>query len=92
MPERLVDVDRQGAEVLHTFPVSISASAVEEEAYKQKALEAAANAKLVPNEELEKLNAKDSAATTVEVTEASAGTFGPPCEATNFIAPMKQAA
>src|SRR5262249_33465090 len=29
---------------------------------------------------------------TVEVTEASAGTFGPPCEATNFIAPMKQAA
>jgi hypothetical protein len=58
MPERLVDVDRQGAEVLHTFPVSISASAVEEEAYKQKALEAAANAKLVPNEELEKLNAK----------------------------------
>src|SRR5450755_3141720 len=29
---------------------------------------------------------------TVEVTDASAGTFGPPCEATNFIAPMKQAA
>ena len=29
---------------------------------------------------------------TVEVTEASAGTFGPPWEATNFIAPMKQAA
>src|ERR1700733_14432066 len=29
---------------------------------------------------------------TVEVTVASAGTFGPPCEATNFIAPMKQAA
>jgi len=26
----------------------------------------------------------------VEVTDASAGTFGPPCEATNFIAPMKQ--
>src|SRR3954468_7404227 len=29
---------------------------------------------------------------TVEVTDASAGTFGPPCDATNFIAPMKQAA
>src|SRR5262245_55074535 len=29
---------------------------------------------------------------TVEVTVASAGTFGPPWEATNFIAPMKQAA
>ena len=28
---------------------------------------------------------------TVEVTEASAGTFGPPWDATNFIAPMKQA-
>ena len=29
---------------------------------------------------------------TVEVTEASAGTFGPPSAATAFIAPMKQAA
>ena len=29
---------------------------------------------------------------TVEVTETSAGTFGPPCAATAFIAPMKQAA
>ena len=26
MPERLVDVERQGAEVLHTFPVTISTS------------------------------------------------------------------
>jgi hypothetical protein len=31
---------------------------VEDEAFKQKALEAAGNAKLVPNEELERLNAK----------------------------------
>jgi hypothetical protein len=30
----------------------------EEEAFKQKALEGAANAKLVPNEELDNLNAK----------------------------------
>ena len=29
---------------------------------------------------------------TVDVTAASAGTFGPPCEETNFIAPMKHAA
>jgi hypothetical protein len=58
MPERLVDVEKQGAKVLHTFPVTISAPAVEDGAFKQKALEAAGNAKLVPNEELESLNAK----------------------------------
>ncbi len=59
MPERLVDVDKQGAKVLHTFPVTIKATpAEEEEAFKQKALEAAANAKLVPNEELESSGAK----------------------------------
>src|SRR3984957_12455268 len=58
MSERLVDVEKQSSKVLHTFPVTISAPAVEEEAFKEKALEAAANAKLVPNEELERLNAK----------------------------------
>jgi Protein of unknown function (DUF2934) len=58
MPERLVDVEKQGARVLHTFPVTISAPAVKDEAFKQKALEAAGNAKLVPNEELESLNAR----------------------------------
>ena len=58
MPERLVDVEKHGSKVLHTFPVTISAPAVEEEAFKEKALEAAGNAKLVPNEELESLNAK----------------------------------
>ena len=58
MPERLIDVERKGTEVLHTFPIKISAPATEEEAFKQKALEAAANAKLVPNEELESLDAK----------------------------------
>ena len=57
MPERLVDVERQGAEVLHTFPVTVSPPA-DEEAFKQKALEAAGHAKLVPNEELKSLNAK----------------------------------
>ena len=58
MPERLVDVERKGAELLHTFPVAVSPPADEEEAFKQKALEAAAHAKLVPNEELETLTAK----------------------------------
>ena len=57
MPERLVDVEKQGSKVLHTFPVTISPPAGEE-AFKQKALEAAGHAKLVPNEELESLNAK----------------------------------
>jgi hypothetical protein len=36
MPERLVDVEKQGANVLHTFPVTIIPAA-EEEAFKQKA-------------------------------------------------------
>jgi hypothetical protein len=58
MPERLVDVEKQGSKILHTFPVTISAPAAEEEAFKEKALEAAGNAKLVPNEELDSLNAK----------------------------------
>ena len=58
MPERLVDVEKQGVKVLHTFPVTISHLAAKEEAFKQKALEAAGHAKLVPNEELSSLNAK----------------------------------
>jgi hypothetical protein len=59
MPERLVDVERKGLAVLHTFPVTIKepAAETEEEAFKRKALEAAANAKLVPDEELESLTA-----------------------------------
>ena len=57
MPERLVDVERQGLEVLHTFPVTLSFPA-DEEAFKQKALEAAGHAQLVPNQELETLTAK----------------------------------
>src|SRR5208337_1582464 len=43
MPERLVDVERKGLEVLHTFPVAVSPpAAADEEAFKRKALEAAA--------------------------------------------------
>jgi hypothetical protein len=60
MPERLVDVEREGVAVLHTFPVTINDPAAEsqEEAFKQKALEAAAFAKLVPDEVLPELSAK----------------------------------
>ena len=58
MVERLIDVDKRGERTLHTFPVSISDASADEEAFKQKALERAANAKLVPNEELEELDAK----------------------------------
>ena len=57
MPERLVDVERQGLEVLHTFPVTLSPPA-DEAAFKRKALEAAGHAQLVPNQELESLTAK----------------------------------
>jgi hypothetical protein len=60
MPERLVDVETQGASLLHTFPVAISdpAAAIEDEAFKSKALEAAGHARLVPDEELSGLTAK----------------------------------
>jgi Protein of unknown function (DUF2934) len=57
MPERLVDVKTE-ERVLHTFPVTVSDRAARsEDAFKNKALEAAANAKVVPNEELEDLSA-----------------------------------
>jgi hypothetical protein len=58
MPERLVDV-KESEKVLHTFPVTISDRDAEtgEDGFKRKALEAAANAKLVPNKELETLSA-----------------------------------
>jgi hypothetical protein len=58
MAERLVDVEKRGSRLLHTFPVTTSAPPTEEEPYKQKALEAAANAKLIPSEELESLDAR----------------------------------
>jgi len=58
MPERLVDVNVEGR-VAHTFPVTVSGQAAEpkEDAFKDKALEAAANAKVVPNERLDRISA-----------------------------------
>ena len=60
MPERLVDVEKHGSQLLHTFPVTVKdpPKETEDEAFKQKALEAAAHAELVPTGELENLNAK----------------------------------
>ena len=54
MAERLVDV-KAGERLVHTFPVTKSERPAEpgDEGFKKKAPEAAANAKVVPNEELE---------------------------------------
>lgn len=56
MSERLVDV-KSGERVLHTFPVT-TGDRTGDEGFKQKALEAAANAKVVPNEQLDSLSAR----------------------------------
>jgi Protein of unknown function (DUF2934) len=56
MPERLIDIKARDS-TLHTFPVSVSDPAADTGVFKKKALEAAANAHLLPNEELEILTA-----------------------------------
>jgi len=64
MVNRLVDVARRHSEgirtVLHVFPVTVSDLTAKEkgdDAFKQKALEAAANSHLVPDDELDLLEA-----------------------------------
>ena len=57
MAERLVDV-KQGERTVHTFPVTVSDPSADEEAFKRKALEAAAHARAVPDKELDSLSAK----------------------------------
>ena len=58
MPERLVDV-KTGARILHTFPITISDRTAEsgDDGFKVKALEAAANATLVRDKDLDSLSA-----------------------------------
>ena len=58
MPKRLVDV-KIGERVLHTFPDTTSdrTADTDEDAFKKKALEAAANSMLVQNKELQALSA-----------------------------------
>ena len=60
MAERLVDVlDRSGV-VLHTYPITLGelGDAVDDGAYEEKALEAAAHGRLVPDNELRSLTAR----------------------------------
>lgn len=57
MPERLIDVKARDT-TLHTFPVSVSDPHADTGVFKRKALEAAANAHLLPDEELELLTAE----------------------------------
>jgi hypothetical protein len=58
MIEQLIDVT-MGERILHTFPITIRnpLSETRDEAFKEKALEAAANAHLVADEELGRLRA-----------------------------------
>lgn len=58
MEERLVDI-KIGERLVHTFPVAVSdqSAAQGDEAFKKKALEAAANAEVVPIQELGALQA-----------------------------------
>jgi hypothetical protein len=56
MPERLIDVQARES-TLHTFPVTVSDPNADTGVFKKKALEAAANAHLLPNEELHILTA-----------------------------------
>jgi Protein of unknown function (DUF2934) len=56
MPERLIDINAR-QRTLHTFPVSVGDPAADTGVFERKALEAAAHAHLVPNEQLEILNA-----------------------------------
>ena len=60
MTERLVDVLRGHEHILHTFPVTISDPdlASEDVAYEAKAVDAAALAHLVPDEELNGLTSR----------------------------------
>src|SRR5688500_9935939 len=58
MTQRLVDVlDKRGS-VLHTYPVTLENDAGGDTAYEEKALEAAAHGRLVPDDELEGLTAR----------------------------------
>ena len=56
LSERLIDIKAR-ERTLHTFPVTISDRDADTGVFKSKALEAAANAQLLPNEELELLSA-----------------------------------
>ncbi|HXO03843.1 MAG TPA: DUF2934 domain-containing protein [Stellaceae bacterium] len=58
MTERLVDVLGIRKNVIHTFPITIEGSEISDAQYENKALEAAAYEKLVPDSELHGLSAR----------------------------------
>ena len=60
MTERLVDVIDSRGSVLHTYPVTLgeSGNAADDSDYQAKALEAAAQGRLVPDAELGTLTAR----------------------------------
>jgi hypothetical protein len=58
MTERLVDVLNIRNDVIHTFPITIEGSDISDAQYKQKALQAAAYEKLVPDADLGGLTAR----------------------------------
>ena len=58
MPERLVDVTQGDERLLHVFPVTIDNDVASDIAFKKKALEGAAHAQLVPEQELNSLHAQ----------------------------------
>ena len=60
MPEKLVDVLKHDAVVLHTFPVTIGSeeAEVDDSNFQAKAAQAAAHARLVPAEDYDKLNTR----------------------------------
>jgi hypothetical protein len=60
MVERLVDVLNHNGAVIHTYPITLAASGsdADDAKYEAKALEVAANGRLVPDAELKNLTAR----------------------------------
>ncbi|MCC8403343.1 DUF2934 domain-containing protein [Paraburkholderia sp. MMS20-SJTN17] len=58
--QRLVDVLNGRGAVLHTYPITLGemGNATDDSLYEAKALEAAANGRLVPDDEIERLTAR----------------------------------
>src|SRR5688500_4318999 len=58
MTQRLVDVLDERGTVLHTYPVTLEDSSAGDAGYEEKALEAAAHGRLVPDDERDGLSAR----------------------------------
>jgi hypothetical protein len=82
MTEKLVDVLRNSESLLHVFPVTIDGNDPGSDDFERQALERAAHAQLVPNEELEKLGAR--------IHTCHAGPLEPPEDKLGVLAETKQ--